>query len=324
MILPWLSAMYLLAAAGIAVFGILGMVTLFHYIRHRHETFPCPEVAEIDLPPVTIQLPIYNERFVVERLIRAAIDLDYPRDKLQIQVIDDSTDDTTEIAAAQIKLCRQLGIDIQLIHRSNRHGYKAGALGEALATAHGEFIAVFDADFQPQHGFLLNTIPHFLLDERLGMVQTRWGHLNPFDSQLTAAQTIALDKHFAMEQSVRHRAHMFPKFNGSAGVWRRTCLVDAGGWETDTVCEDLCLSTRAILKDWDFLYLNEVVSPAELPSSNPPTKINNPDGPKVQPNVCLNLVRQSCKIHGTHYRQGLCLTLNGRLYNSLVAHFCCC
>ncbi len=267
MILPWLSTLYILAAAGIAVFGILGMVTLFHYLRHRHETYPCPKVADIDLPSVTVQLPIYNERFVVERLISAAVSLDYPRNRLQIQVIDDSTDDTTEIAAAQVKRYQKRGFDIQLLHRSNRLGFKAGALGSALKTVHGEFIAVFDADFQPLPDFLRNTIPHFLSDRKLGMVQTRWGHLNPFDSQLTAAQTIALDKHFAMEQTVRHRAQMFPKFNGSAGVWRRDCLVDAGGWEFDTVCEDLCLSTRAILKDWEFLYLNEVVSPAELPST---------------------------------------------------------
>jgi len=267
MILPWLSTLYLLAAAGIAVFGILGVVTLFHYLRHRNETFPCPVVADIDLPDVTVQLPMFNERFVVERLINAAVSLEYPSEKLQIQVIDDSTDDTTEIAAAQVKLYQQRGFDIQLLHRLNRHGFKAGALGDALETTHGEFVAVFDADFQPQPDFLRKTIPHFLSEERLGMVQTRWGHLNPFDSQVTAAQTIALDKHFAMEQTVRHRAQMFPKFNGSAGVWRRACLDDAGGWEADTVCEDLCLSTRAILKDWDFLYLNEVVSPAELPGT---------------------------------------------------------
>lgn len=267
MILPWLSGLYLLAAAGIALFGLLGLVTLIYYLRHRRETFPCPPVQDAFLPHVTVQLPIFNERFVVGRLIDAAAHLDYPRDKLQIQVIDDSTDDTTEIAQAIVHKYLEQGLNIELIHRTHRNGYKAGALEAALEQATGDFIALFDADFQPQPDFLRQTIPHFIEEPDLGMVQTRWGHLNPFESQLTAAQTIALDKHFAMEQTVRHRASLFPKFNGSAGVWRRQCLVDAGGWEADTVCEDLCLSTRAILIGWRFRFLNEVVSPAELPTT---------------------------------------------------------
>jgi cellulose synthase/poly-beta-1,6-N-acetylglucosamine synthase-like glycosyltransferase len=267
MILPWLSSIYLLAAAGIALFGLLGLVTLVYYWRHRHETFPCPPIQDANLPQVTVQLPIYNERFVVGRLIDAAVQLDYPREKLQIQVIDDSTDDTTEIANAIVHKYLAHGVNIELFHRTHRNGYKAGALEDALKRATGDYIAVFDADFQPQSDFLRQTVPHFISEPDLGMVQTRWGHLNPFESQLTAAQTIALDKHFAMEQTVRHRASLFPKFNGSAGVWRRQCLLDAGGWEADTVCEDLCLSTRAILKGWQFRFLNEVVSPAELPTT---------------------------------------------------------
>lgn len=267
MILPWLSGIYILAVAGIALFGILGMITLVYYWRHRHVKFPCPLVQDADLPQVTVQLPIYNERFVISRLIDAAVHLEYPRDRLQIQVIDDSTDDTTEIAKVIVHKYHDQGVNIELLHRNNRTGYKAGALADALMGASGDFIAVFDADFQPQSDFLRQTVPHFIGEPDLGMVQTRWGHLNPFESQLTAAQTIALDKHFAMEQTVRHRARLFPKFNGSAGVWRRQCLVDAGGWEADTVCEDLCLSTRAILKGWQFRFLNEVVSPAELPTT---------------------------------------------------------
>ena len=256
-----------MAAAGIAIFGILGLITLGYYWRHRHESFPCPQVSDEELPSVTVQLPIYNERFVLGRLIAATVNLDYPSDKLQIQVIDDSTDDTTEIAATLVDQYRKEGANIALLHRRHRHGFKAGALEQALEEATGDFIAIFDADFRPEPNFLRQTVPHFLAESQLGMVQTRWGHINPFDSQLTAAQTIALDKHFAMEQTVRHRAKMYPKFNGSAGVWRRECLVDAGGWEADTVCEDLCLSTRAILKGWEFRFLNDVVSPAELPST---------------------------------------------------------
>lgn len=265
MIINWLSGIYIGAVAGIAVFGMLGLVTIWFYWRHRHDSFPCPIVTDSELPVVTVQLPIYNERLVVERLIESAANLDYPPDRLQIQVLDDSTDSTTEIATALVDKYRRKGTDIDLRHRYNRPGFKAGALSAGLAEAKGEFIVVFDADFVPKPNYLRQTIPHFLSEPQLGMVQVRWGHLNRGESVLTAAQTIALDKHFVMEQSVRHRANLFPKFNGSAGIWRRRCLEDAGGWEEDTVCEDLCLSTRAILKGWQFKYLNDVVAPAELP-----------------------------------------------------------
>ncbi|UCG24481.1 MAG: glycosyltransferase family 2 protein [Chloroflexota bacterium] len=267
MIVTWLSGIYRLSAAGIAVFGMLGLVTLWYYWRHRQDSFPCPKVGAGEWPNVTVQLPVYNERFVIERLVDAATRLDYPADKVQIQVIDDSTDDTTAIARKLVEHYKARGLNIQLLHRNNRKGFKAGALQEALHQASGEFVAIFDADFQPDPDYLQRTIPHFLSDPRLGMVQARWGHLNTGDSQLTGAQSIALDKHFAMEQTVRHRANLYPKFNGSAGVWRRTCLEEAGGWHDDTVCEDLCLSTRAILKGWQFRFLNDVEAPAELPST---------------------------------------------------------
>lgn len=267
MIIHLLSSIYLVAASGIALFGLLGLVTLWYYWRHRNDTFPCPDIPPDRLPRVTVQLPVYNERLVVGRLVDAAARLDYPRDRLQIQVIDDSNDDTTYIARALVTHYAALGLDIQLVHRDNRRGFKAGALQAGLGRATGEFIAIFDADFTPESDYLLRTIPHFLSDDRLGMVQARWGHLNARSSQLTGAQTIALDKHFAMEQTVRHRANLYPKFNGSAGVWRRACLEDAGGWQDDTVCEDLCLSTRAILKGWRFRFLNEVEAPAELPAT---------------------------------------------------------
>jgi cellulose synthase/poly-beta-1,6-N-acetylglucosamine synthase-like glycosyltransferase len=265
MIVPWLAGIYIGSVLGISVFGMLGIVTFWFYLKHRHDSFPCPEVQEGDLPKVTVQLPIYNERFVLERLIKSAANLDYPVDKFQIQVLDDSTDDTTDIASKLVETYKVQGLDIQLLHRNERPGFKAGALQEAMIHASGEYIAVFDADFMPNPTFLRQTIPHFLDEPTLGMIQTRWGHMNRSESMLTAAQTIALDKHFAMEQTVRHRANLFPKFNGSAGIWRRQCLVEAGGWEDDTVCEDLCLSTRAVLKGWCFRYLNQVVAPAELP-----------------------------------------------------------
>ncbi len=219
------------------------------------------------MPPVTVQLPIFNERYVVERLVETAVSLRYPADRLQIQVIDDSTDDTTQKAAELVAHYNKKGVNISLLHRDNREGYKAGALAAALPQASGDFVAIFDADFQPDPDFLQQTIPHFLNEPNLGMVQARWGHLNGDNSALTAAQAIALDKHFAMEQTVRHRANMFPKFNGSGGVWRRSCIEQAGGWLADTVCEDLCLSTRATLNGCEFRFLNDVVAPAELPTS---------------------------------------------------------
>lgn len=260
-----LVVLYLLALSGLALYGLLGLFTLWLYMRHRHDTMPDVVAEDTSLPPVTVQLPTYNERYVVRRLIQAAAHLDYPRDKLQIQVLDDSTDDTSQRAAALVAHYRQQGVDIELLHREQRTGYKAGALAAGLETARGDYLAIFDADFQPEPDFLQKTIPHFLQAPDLGMVQARWGHLNGGASTLTGAQALALDKHFVIEQTVRHRADLFPKFNGTAGIWRRACLEDAGGWNDDTVCEDLCLSTRAVLRGWGFRFLPDVVAPAELP-----------------------------------------------------------
>lgn len=263
----FITRFYLLILLLMAVYGGLGLITLVLYLRHRRDRFEAPTLTEAELPRVTVQLPIYNEQFVVPRLLAAAAALKYPADKLQIQVVDDSTDETIALVAGLVTRYRDEGIDMVHCRRLGRDGYKAGALQEALQTATGDFIAIFDADFSPQPDFLHQTVPHFYADAKLGMIQTRWGHLNAADSPLTAAQAIALDKHFAMEQTVRHRADLFPKFNGSGGIWRRTCLVDAGGWQNDTVCEDLCLSTRAILGGWRFRFLTDVVSPAELPNT---------------------------------------------------------
>jgi cellulose synthase/poly-beta-1,6-N-acetylglucosamine synthase-like glycosyltransferase len=261
-----LGGLYLLAALGLAVYGLTGFLTLWLYLRHQHDSVPHPGPLQLaGAPPVTLQLPVYNEPLVIERLIDAAVALDYPLDRLQIQVLDDSTDGTTALAAERVAHHQAAGVDIELIHRPARDGFKAGALQVGLLRARGEFIAVFDADFLPQPAFLRQTIPHFLSDPDLGMVQTRWGHLNADYTLLTRAQAISLDKHFAIEQLVRHRADLFPKFNGSAGVWRAECARAAGGWKADTVCEDLDLSTRAQLKGWRFLFLHDVISPAELP-----------------------------------------------------------
>ncbi len=262
-----LLGVYIAVLGGLGLYGLLGFITLGLFLRHRKTRHPLPVVAPEQWPSVTVQLPIYNERDVVERLINAVARLEYPRGRLQIQVVDDSTDDTTEIARAVVERLAAQGVAIALVHRTNRNGFKAGALGSALPAATGEFIAIFDADFVPGPRFLLETIPYLLADPALGAVQARWGHLNDGASDLTGAQAIALDKHFAVEQLVRHRADYFPKFNGSAGVWRRACIEQAGGWQDDTVCEDLCLSTRAVLGGWKLFFSNETVAPAELPAT---------------------------------------------------------
>ena len=263
----WISRLYILVLSGMAIYGLLGVLTLWLYWRHKDATFPTPLVDEDQLPVVTVQLPMFNEQFVVERLIAAAIALDYPKDRLEIQVVDDSADSTTTLARSLVNQYQAAGYDIKLLHREDREGYKAGALDLATQSARGDFIAIFDADFAPEPDFLRNTIPHFIKEDNLGMIQVRWGHLNAWDSALTLAQAIAIDKHFAMEQTVRHRADLFPKFNGSGGIWRSRCLRDAGGWQADTVCEDLCLSTRALLDGWEFKYLDDVIAPAELPNT---------------------------------------------------------
>ena len=216
-------------------------------------------------PTVVIQLPIYNERHVVERLLNAVAALDYPRDRLTVQVLDDSTDETTDIAARLTAKLRADGLNIQHVQRQDRHGYKAGALAYGLSLTNSELVVVLDADFVPTSDFLRRTVPHLAADPGLGMVQTRWGHLNPFSNLLTLGQTLALDGHFVVEQTARSRAGWLMSFNGSGGVWRAQCIRDAGGWRDLTLTEDLDLSYRAQLAGWRFLYLPDVVVPGELP-----------------------------------------------------------
>jgi cellulose synthase/poly-beta-1,6-N-acetylglucosamine synthase-like glycosyltransferase len=234
------------------------------------------KIATQDWPQVTVQLPIYNERYVVERLIESVCRIDYPTDLLEIQVLDDSTDDTVKLARATVAKMKIRGFDIVYIHRKNRKGFKAGALREGLKTARGELVAVFDADFIPNPDFLKETIPYFK-DPQIGMLQTRWGHINSDYSLLTRAQSIGIDGHFGVEQPSRAWSGFFMNFNGTAGIWRKKTINDAGGWQADTLTEDLDLSYRAQLKGWKLMFAPQVVCPAEVPvtiriDSNRPKK----------------------------------------------------
>jgi cellulose synthase/poly-beta-1,6-N-acetylglucosamine synthase-like glycosyltransferase len=236
---------------------------IYLYFRHRREV-PQPAGRFAELPKVTVQLPLYNEMYVAERLLEAVGALDYPQVKIEVQVLDDSTDETTDIVARKAEQLRERGFDIHHIHRSNRLGYKAGALQNGLQQATGEYIAIFDADFVPQPDLLQKTI-HFFTDPKIGMIQTRWGHLNEQYSLLTKIQSMLLDGHFLIEQTARARSGRFFNFNGTAGIWRRTCIQSSGGWQHDTLAEDLDLSYRAQISGWQFLFLPEIVTPAELP-----------------------------------------------------------
>jgi cellulose synthase/poly-beta-1,6-N-acetylglucosamine synthase-like glycosyltransferase len=256
---------------GIALFFIFAYSTLqlslaLVYLRTKKErdTRKRPPFEWEKLPTVTVQLPVYNELYVVERLIEAVSQFEYPRDKFEIQVLDDSTDETVDVVAKKVAEVKARGIDIVHIHRTNRKGFKAGALEEGLAVAKGEFIAIFDADFLPNPNFLLETIPYFESDD-IGVVQTRWSHINKKFSLLTELQAFGLNAHFSIEQGGRNAAGHFINFNGTGGVWRKKTIVDAGGWEHDTLTEDLDLSYRAQMKGWRFVYLEHVTAPAELP-----------------------------------------------------------
>jgi len=223
--------------------------------------------ADYEYPQVTVQLPVYNELYVVERLIDAVASFDWPKDKLEIQVLDDSTDETVELIAQKVVEWQKKGLDVQQIRRTDRKGFKAGALQYGLSIAKGEFIPIFDADFVPEPDFLKKTIPHFDLDEHIGVVQTRWGHINEDYSLLTQLQAFGLNTHFFVEQNGRSQGNHFLNFNGTAGVWRKSCIADAGGWKADTLTEDLDLSYRAQLKGWKIFYTPDVVAPAELPAA---------------------------------------------------------
>jgi cellulose synthase/poly-beta-1,6-N-acetylglucosamine synthase-like glycosyltransferase len=256
-------AVYFGVLAVLSVYGSHRYRMAFLYYRHKYK-LPTPKSALAVMPRVTVQLPIFNELYVVERLIDAVCRIEYPRDLFEVQVLDDSIDETCGIARARVEQWRAKGVDISYVHRTNREGYKAGALEHGLSLAKGEFVAVFDADFVPGPDFLVRTVP-FFADTKVGMVQVRWGHLNREFSMLTQAQSILLDGHFIIEHTARNRSGCFFNFNGTAGVWRRATIADAGGWQHDTLTEDLDLSYRAQLKGWQFVFLPEIISPAEVP-----------------------------------------------------------
>ncbi len=256
---------YFISLTVLFVFGSSGFVMIYYYMRHRGTKLPRAGVLT-EFPVVTLQLPVYNEYYVVERLINASCRIDYPKEKLEIQVLDDSTDETVEVVDALVAAKRREGYNISHLRRDSRAGYKAGALKEGLKKSTGEFVAIFDADFVPKPSFLRETLPYFYDDPATGLVQTRWEHLNSSYSFLTRVQAMALDGHFVIEQNVRNKAGFFINFNGTGGIWRKKCIYDAGDWEADTLTEDLDLSYRAQLRGWKFKFLNDVTSPAELPS----------------------------------------------------------
>ncbi len=255
--------LYSLAILFVLFHSLFDAHLIFHYLRAGDNKVPV-SFKPGDIPFVTIQLPVYNEMYVVERLIEAVSLIDYPKDKLEIQVLDDSTDETSGMIAGIVTQLQVQHFQIQHIQRDNREGYKAGALKYGLQLARGEFIAVFDADFLPSKDFLQKTIP-FFTDPAIGMVQTKWKHLNEDTSLLAKLQAIALDGHFSIEQKGRNAAGYFINFNGTAGIWRKQTILDAGNWQADTLTEDLDLSYRAQMKGWQFKYLEDFTTPAELP-----------------------------------------------------------
>jgi len=260
-------AIYSIALLLIFFYSLAQLNLLVNYLGNKRQNQTAPKFNLMDpkeIPFVTIQLPVYNEEYVMERLLDNIAKIEYPKSKLEIQVLDDSTDDTVKDTADKVKKLQDRGLDIQHICRKNRQGYKAGALKEGLRIAKGDFIAIFDADFLPDSDWLKKTVVYFK-DEEIGVVQTRWGHINRDYSTLTKIQAFALDAHFTLEQVGRNAKGHFINFNGTAGIWRKECILDAGNWEGDTLTEDLDLSYRAQLKNWKFKYLEDVETPAELP-----------------------------------------------------------
>lgn len=267
-----LFLVYAICSLGLLAYGLNCYVLVYHFFRNRgveearnRAFLALPARQEEDWPRVTTQLPVFNERYVVERLLRAAAAMDYPAGRHEIQLLDDSDDDTTGIAARVIEELVANGVSIRHLRRAKRTGFKAGALNHGLEHAAGDLLAIFDADFIPEPDFLLRTVPFFHERDRVAMVQTRWGHANRAYSLLTRALAVGIDGHFVIEQGARTWRGLFMNFNGTAGIWNRTAIVDAGGWQSDTLTEDLDLSYRAQLRGWRMKYLQDVVTPSELP-----------------------------------------------------------
>ena len=260
-----LIIIYGLTLSFVFLYSIVQINLVINYLRNSKSRNPIPLKNDV-LPFVTVQLPLYNELYVVERLIDSITKFNYPKDKFEIQILDDSTDETVEIVAKKVADYKAQGFNIYQNRRTIRTGYKAGALAEGLELAKGEFIAIFDADFLPSTTFLCKTLP-FFNDKGIGVVQTKWEHLNKNYSLLTRLQAFGLDAHFTVEQTGRNAGNHFINFNGTAGIWRKSCIQNSGGWQADTLTEDLDLSYRAQLKGWKFKYLEELGSPSELPAA---------------------------------------------------------
>lgn len=256
---------YLLVLLGLAGYGFHRLVTIILFIKHRKDVpKPLREFSDDELPFVTVQLPVFNEMYCIQRLVSCVEKLDYPKDRLEIQLLDDSTDETTDLCYAEAERLREAGFHAVCLHRTDRTGFKAGALELATQVAKGDFLFILDADFVPEPDVLRKTM-HFFSDDRIALVQTCWGHLNWDSNILTRIQAIFLDGHFQLEQTARNRSGRFFTFNGTAGIWRKKAIEEAGGWEHDTLTEDMDLSYRAQMKGWKFIFLKDVVSPAELP-----------------------------------------------------------
>jgi cellulose synthase/poly-beta-1,6-N-acetylglucosamine synthase-like glycosyltransferase len=255
---------YFIALSILFIFGLHGFIMLFYHRKYKHVKYN-PKNDVDCREKVTIQLPLFNEQYVVERLINSTCEIDYPKENLEIQVLDDSTDETINIVENIVQKKKAEGFNIKHIRRNSREGFKAGALKEGLKIAEGDYVAIFDADFIPKKDFLKKTLS-FFTDDKIGMVQTRWEHLNGNSSLLTKAQALALDGHFVIEQAVRNKAGFFINFNGTGGIWKKNCIEDAGNWHADTLTEDLDLSYRAQMNGWKFVFLKDFTSPAELPS----------------------------------------------------------
>ncbi len=256
-------ASYFLVLIGLSGYGFHRLMIIALYLKHSHK-HPVPKEHFKELPMVTVQLPCYNEKHVMERLLDSVSKIDYPQDKLHIQVLDDSTDETIEICKVEVAKLVERGFLADYIHRTDRTGYKAGALENGTKTAKGEYLFILDADFVPDSSILQDTI-HYFTDDNIGMIQTRWEHINRTFNALTRVQAMFLDGHLELEQTARNRSGRFFTFNGTAGMWRKSCIEDAGGWDHDTLTEDMDLSYRAQLKGWKFIFLNDVTTPAELP-----------------------------------------------------------
>ena len=303
---------YVIALLWITGYCLLQLHLLYQYkTGTKPNTIAAADIKDKDLPFVTIQLPIYNELYVIERLIDRVCEFHYPKDKYEIHILDDSTDETVDIVQKKVAFYKAKGFQIKQICRTDRTGYKAGALKEATETAKGDFIAIFDADFLPKRDFLLQTIPHFK-NPKIGVVQTRWEHINQNYSLLTKLQAMQLNVHFTVEQQGRKSGNYMLQFNGTAGVWRKETIADAGGWEADTLTEDLDLSYRAQLKGWEIVFLEKFGSPAELPAEMNGLKSQQfrwmkggaETAKKMLPTIWKSDLQLSQKIHATGHLLG--------------------